>query len=89
MPVRVDEQVDASACASSLGQMRWHFSDPGREGPPFLPDRCEPTGVTIVGQKSLISCIKTYNPVLRRESFIYMLVSITVRPKNARLTQKI
>jgi hypothetical protein len=54
MPVRVDEQVDASACASCPGQMRWHFLGPGRGGPPFSPDRCEPTSVTITGQKSLV-----------------------------------
>ena len=56
MPVRASDEleVDASACASCLGQMRWHFSGPGREGPPFSPDRCEPTGVTIVGQKGLV-----------------------------------
>jgi hypothetical protein len=54
MPVRVDEQVGASAFASSLGQKRWHFSGPGREGLPFSPDRCEPMSVTVVGQKSLM-----------------------------------
>lgn len=54
MPVRVDEQVDASACASCLGQMHWHFSGPDQEGLPFSPDRCEPTSVTIFGQRGLI-----------------------------------
>jgi hypothetical protein len=48
MPVRVDEQEDASACASCLGQMHWHFSGPGLEGPPFSPDRCEPTSIAMV-----------------------------------------
>lgn len=87
MPVRVDEQVDASACASCLGQMHWHFSGPGLEGPPFSPDRCEPTSIAIVSQKGLIDKgKKTHNPVLRCERFIYMLVSITVRPGNTQLT---
>ena len=85
--MRVDEQVDAFACASCLGQMRWHFSGPGREGPPFSPDRCEPTSITIVGQKSLIDkCKRTHNPVLRCERLIYMLVSIKVRLGKTQLT---
>ena len=37
-------------------------------------------------EESEISCEKTYNPVLGCERFIYMLVSITARPGNTRLT---
>jgi hypothetical protein len=51
MPVRVGEQADASACASCLDQMHWHFSGPVQEGPLFSLDRCEPTSI---GQNDLI-----------------------------------
>jgi hypothetical protein len=65
--------------------MHSRFSSPGREGLPFLPDRCEPA---IDDQKDVIldSGKEKYNPVLGCERFIYMLVSIAVRQGNTKLT---